>query len=73
MINGEIELDLPWSKEFIISETLRASEIRENNRVTAIETTGETFQINNAKLYVPVVTLPINNDIKFLEKNKARI
>ena len=35
-----------------------------------IQTTGATFQINNAKLYVPVVTLSINNNIKFLENRK---
>ena len=34
--------------------------------VTAI--TGAKFHINNAKLYVPVVTLSINDNIKFLEK-----
>ena len=27
-------------------------------------TTSPTFQINNAKLYVPVVTLSINDNIK---------
>ena len=32
--------------------------------------TGTTFQINNAKLYVPVVTLSINDNIKFLENIK---
>ena len=32
-----------------------------------IQTTGAIFQINNAKLYVPVVTLSINDNIKFLE------
>ena len=34
------------------------------------QTTGATFQINNAKLYVPVVTLSINDNIKFLENIK---
>ena len=29
--------------------------------------TSATFQIDNAKLYVPVATLSINNNIKFLE------
>ena len=33
------------------------------------QTTGATFQINNAKLYVPVVALSIN-DITFLESMK---
>ena len=31
---------------------------------------GATFQIHNAKLYVPVVTLSINDNIKFLENIK---
>ena len=35
--------------------------------VEAIQTTGTTFQINNAKLYVPGITLSINDNIKFLE------
>ena len=29
-----------------------------------------TFQINDAKLYIPVVTLSIHNNIKFLEQLK---
>ena len=35
--------------------------------VPAVVTTGETFQINNAKLYVAVATLSINDNIIFLE------
>ena len=31
----------------------------------ATQATGSTFQINNAKHYVPVVTLSINDNIKF--------
>ena len=34
------------------------------------QTTEATFQINNAKIYVPVVTLSINDNIKFLENIK---
>ena len=33
----------------------------------ATQTTSATFQINNAKPYAPVITLSINDDIKFLE------
>ena len=33
--------------------------------VAPIQTTGATFQINKDKLYVPVVTLSINDNIKF--------
>ena len=36
----------------------------------AIQTTSATFQINNAKLYVSVVTLYINDNIKFFENTK---
>ena len=38
--------------------------------VPAIQTTAATFQMNNAKLYVPVVTLSMNDNIKFLESTK---
>ena len=36
----------------------------------ATVTTGTTLQINNAKIYVPVVTLSTNDNIKFLESIK---
>ena len=35
-----------------------------------LQTTSATFQINNAKDYVPVVTLSINDNIKFLQNIK---
>ena len=38
--------------------------------VHAIQATGATLQIHNAKLYLPVVTLSINDNIKFLENIK---
>ena len=38
--------------------------------VTPVKTTGAAFQINNAKLYDPVVTLAFNDSIKFLENIK---
>ena len=34
------------------------------------ETTSSAFQINTANFYVPVVTLSINDNIKFLENRK---
>ena len=36
----------------------------------AIQITGATIQINNAKLYFPVVTLSITDNIKFSENIK---
>ena len=35
-----------------------------------LEQLNKMMQINNAKLYFPVVTLPINHNIKFLENIK---
>ena len=39
----------------------------------AIQTTGAAFQINNAKPCVPVITLSVNDNIKFLENIKQGI
>ena len=38
--------------------------------MAGIQTTSATFQVNNAKPYVPVFTLSINDNIKFLENIK---
>ena len=78
MINWEIELDFSSSKECtIISEISITHAEAENSNVNppvqtreAIQTTGATFKTNNAKLYVPVLILSINNNIKFLENIK---
>ena len=39
-------------------------------RVLETKTLNATFQINSAKLYVPIVTLYINDNLKFLEITK---
>ena len=70
IINCEIELDLSWSRYCIISKISRRPAVPANPPAApaeATKTTGTTFQINNAKFYVPVVTLSINDNIKFLE------
>ena len=74
LINYEIELDLTWSKYCLISEISRTfSKVDPNADPVVYEvataTTGATFQINNVKLYVQVVTFSINNII-FLENIK---
>ena len=73
LINCEIELDLSWSKECIIFEISIIPGIPGDEdanpsvpAVAGIQTTAATFQINNAELYVPVVTLSINENIKLL-------
>ena len=77
LINREIGLDLSWSIECIISEISMIPVVPDNPNasppvpdVATIETTSATFQINNAKLYVPVVTLSINDNIRLLENIK---
>ena len=77
MINCEIELDLLWLKECIVSEISIITRVPPNpdanastQEVSEMQLTGATFQINKAKLYVPVVTLSINDNIKFLENIK---
>ena len=70
LINCETELDLSWSKECIKSEISIIPRMPPVQDVTAIQTTSATFQISNGKLYVPVVTLSINDNIKFLENIK---
>ena len=62
LINCEIELDLSWLKDCVISEISRTGEVGEINPAAATETTGTTFQINSAKIYVPVVILSINDN-----------
>ena len=61
LINCEVELDLSWPKECIISEISIilgiASKSRANPLITAaaaIQTIGATFQINSTKLYSSV-------------------
>ena len=70
MVNWEIELDLSWSKECITSEISIIPSIAGNPPSAARQTTAAIFQINNARLYVLVVTLFINDNFKFLENIK---
>ena len=74
LINSEIEIDLKWTKNCVISQIYKTPEDPANPianppnpLIQATQTTEATFQINTAKRYVPVVTLSINDDIKFLE------
>ena len=54
LIKGQIELVLSWTKDCVLSE--------HHNSII-----GATFQITKAKLDVPIVSLSMNNNIKFLE------
>ena len=70
LINCEIDLDFTWSKISLTSEISRTPKVVEDDPMDATQTEGATFKINKTKLYVLVVTLPINDNIKFLENVK---
>ena len=79
LVNCEIKLDFPWSKECIIFEISVTPEVTGDLDANppvqprpAIQTTVATIHINNAKLYVPVVMLSIDDNIKFLDKIKQK-
>ena len=57
LINCEIQLDSSWTKDCVL--------IEHHNNIA-----GVSFMITSTKLYVPVVTLSINDNIKFLENIK---
>ena len=76
LINCEIELNLTWAKDCITSEISRTPQINADSDVNPSvqqqqqQLTMQHFKQKNTKLYVPVVTLPINNNITFLENVK---
>ena len=70
LIQCETEVDLKWSKNWVISEISRTLEVGRDNSVDVTLIIGATLKINNAKRFVPVVNLPISNNIKFLENIK---
>ena len=65
LVNYETEIDLSRPKECMPRIPGDEDADPPVQEVPAIQTTAAIFQINNAKLYVPVVTLSINDDINF--------
>ena len=71
LINYEVSLELKWKKNCVIT-SLEERAIDENdppNRVGA--PTGATLAINDCKLYIPVVTLSKDDEIKLLTNLKS--
>ena len=56
-MNGEVKLDLSWTKDCAL--------IEHHNNIT-----GVNFMITSTKLYFSVVTLSIYNNTQFLENLK---
>ena len=77
LINCEIQIDLAMSKNCLIFEILRTPEVTANPNNACggsgyNTNKGATFKINSTKLYVPVVTVSINDNIRFLENIKPK-
>ena len=72
LINCEINFILTWSENCVLTNkaTIAALPAQEENpAVAAINNpTNATFQITDAKLYAPVVTLSAENDKMLLEQ-----
>ena len=66
LINGEVELILTWSKNCVLADM----SVNAVLNPPIVPPSGATFQITDTKLYVPVITLSKENDIKPLEKLK---
>ena len=69
LINCEVELILTWSKNCVLADMTRRNAQGDNPAIVA--PTGLEFKITDTKLYVPVVTLSKENDIKLSEKLKS--
>ena len=67
LINCETEPALRQGRNFTVFEISRTAAVGGHNPVETTTTTSATFQINNAKIYVSVVTLSMNDNIKFLK------
>ena len=73
LINCEVELILIWFKNCVlIGKLTRDSNYNVNPIVRETNNPEDaTFQITDTKLYIPVVTLSKENDIKLLEQLKT--
>ena len=69
LINCEVELILTWSKNCVLADMTTKDAEGDNPAIVA--QLGLEFQITDTKLYVPVVTLSKENDIKILEQLKS--
>ena len=68
LISCEVSLELKWDKNCVIT-SLEQRDIGGGNRYNA--PTGATLAINDCKLYVPVVTLSKDDEIKLLTNLKS--
>ena len=68
LINCDVELILTWSKNCVLADmTVRDAQ----NNLAVVAPTELAFKITDTKLYVPVVSLSKEHDIKLLEQLKS--
>ena len=74
LISCEVELILTWFKNcLLIDKSTREADYDADPNVYQIDNPENAiFEIKDTKLYVPVVTLSKENDIKILEQLKSR-
>ena len=69
LIHCEVELTLTWSKNCALADMTRRN--AQGNNPAIVPPAETIFEITGTKLYVPVVTLSKENDIKLLEQWKT--
>ena len=67
LINCEVEIILTWTKSCVLADM----KVDADADPAIVAPSGATFKITDTKLYVPVVTLSKENDMKLLEKLKS--
>ena len=74
LVNCEVELILTWFKNCVLIDKLtREADYDADPNVYEIDNSEKAiFKITDIKLYVPVVTLSKEDDIKLLEQLKTR-
>ena len=70
LINCEVDLILTWSKNCVLADMTARNAGNNNDPPAIVPPTRLEFQIKETKLYVPVVTLSKENDVKLLEQLK---
>ena len=73
LINCEVKLILTWLKNCVLIDKLtREADYDVDPNVYEIDhPENATFKVTDTKLFVPVVSLSQENDIKFLEQLKS--
>ena len=67
LVKCEVELILTWSKNCVLADMT----VNADANPAIVAPTGLEFKIADTKLYVPVVSLSKENDIKLLEQLKS--